>query len=320
MAAVAAEPPAPALPSRIFYADARVSFTIPDHWSFDPDFPQRPLLSRETPEGGLAQIHCELLDTGSPDHWRDQISPDELRDYARADLAKRAPKARVLAAENRTLAGRNAFEVTCEESQVGDALQRQVVYLFAENRYIAFSLAAGKNSFPWQVPEFQKWLAEVQTLSRRESGALNVPSHGGLWIHAEGGARVPFPDEWLVGVANDHLVGAALVRDEQHSEITVTLEPHPAANDLDAKTKASTRADFARKDWKIAAESEEPFHGYPAWDVEWQGYRAQRFVRGRDIWVVTPKARWLISLEADGSLSHKLEDDYRRILAGIEFQ
>ena len=44
-----------------------------------------------------------------------------------------------------------------------------------------------------------------------------------------------------------------------------------------------------------------------------------RFVKGRDIWVVSPKARWLFNVEGDVSLYNSLADQYEQILKNIEF-
>ncbi len=67
------------------------------------------------------------------------------------------------------------------------------------------------------------------------------------------------------------------------------------------------------------SESEEPFHGLSAFHILYEGTDGGRYLRGQDIWVASPKGRWLFNLEGDGAFFNKLTDDYSDILNNIQF-
>jgi hypothetical protein len=306
-------------PARLFDAAAHVSFIIPEAWEFEPDFLTQPMLTWTSPEGGHVEILYAPSEPDRQARLQSELPLKALQDFAQRDIAARHPKARLLAAEQRTLAGRNAFEITWTEDEASSEAQSVVV--FVDDHFITLTLKADKNVFPWQVPEFQKWLNAVQFLGRQDSGALTVPARGGIWLQREVGARVAFPEQWLIGAADDRLVAAALAQEDKHSEITITADPMPtpATLEVDSKTRHDARAGLAAKDFTVTAETEEPFHGYPALRLAYQGYRKNRFVKGIDLWIISPKAHWLINIEGDGTLFRHLGGDYRKILDGFEF-
>lgn len=307
-------------PARFFDAAAHISFTIPEAWDFELAFSSMPLVAWTTPEGARAEVWYRPGDPIGGERLRTELSLAELEDYARRDIGASHPNARILAAENRTLDGRNAFEATWSED-APEPTEAQSVYAFIDDRYVVLTLKAKRDAFPWQVPTFQQWLNTVELLGRRDTGALAIPAHGGIWLQRALGGRIAFPAPWLIGTADDRQVGAAFAEEARHSTLTVTAEPIPAAeaHAVNAKTKANARADLLAEGFQLTAESEEPFHGYPAYRVAFEGYRKTHFVKGVDLWVVSPKARWLISIEGDGPLFNRQADDYRRILDGFEF-
>ena len=314
-----ADPEASA-PPRLIDGESHVSMVIPENWSIDLDFPEQPLFYWTTPEKSTATIFYQPGRTLKQTHMRVELPVNALQEFARQDLAAQHPSARILAAEARIITGRNAFEVTWTED-MPDAIEAQSIYTFADDRFLCFTLKTEKNSFPWQVPDFQKWISTIQFLSRSDSGALPLPAHGGIWIQKTAGARVTLPAHWLIGVADDRSVAAAFSDGEKHAEITVTaaLDQGTAPLDIDEKTKSDAHTGLAAKDFKITTETEEPFHGYPALRLAFEGYRKNRFVKGIDLWVRSPKARWLISIEGDGPLFNHLTDDYEKILNEFEF-
>ena len=124
-------------------------------------------------------------------------------------------------------------------------MQYQSVYFFMENRYYVLSLRAHRDSFPWIVQDFQGWLLSIHRLSRAESGKLAAPAHGGLWVHQTGGAKIAFPEEWLVGVADDRQVGATIARDKMHLDFTTEVEVQGPP----ARALAPTRKPPPAKRW-----------------------------------------------------------------------
>ena len=305
-----------ATPPRLFDAVGRISFLIPENWTVNLDYAVKPLFTWSTPEGSKAEIYYEPGPPLEKAHLQTELEMTALRAFAREDVARRHPQARVLASEARTLVGRNAYEITWVEG----ALQQQSVYVFIDDKFLVISLRADKNVFAWQVPDFQTWLQEVRFLVRRDSGALPTPARGGVWIQTAAGARVTLPNHWLIGVADDRMVGAVFAQDQKYAEVTVTADLTPDKPlEIDAKTKTDARAGLAAQNFKILTETEEPFHGHPAFRVAFEGYRKGRYIKGVDLWVASPKARWLISLEGDGPLFNRLGGDFRKILDEFEF-
>src|SRR5437879_9243043 len=134
-----------------------------------------------------------------------------------------------------------------------------------DNRFYVLSLKANRDSFPWIVQDFQNWLAAVRILSRQDSGKLESPAHGGLWVHQTGGAKIEIPQDWLIGVADDHELGATIARDKMHLALTAVVDalaPAPRAVPLEWKTQAGLPR--KEKGRPTGRESEAPLTGRPA--------------------------------------------------------
>ncbi len=307
-------------PPRLFFSDAKLSFEIPDSWKVSTSFPFGPLLTRKTQEGTDAFIVCQISDPVDSSHLSTDTSSDTLKNFATHDLSSRATGARTLATMARTLAGQNAYEVTWLNEGPEGVTQFQSVYFFLDNRFYVLSLKANRDSFPWIVQDFQNWLETVRILSRQDSGKLESPAHGGLWVHQTGGAKIEIPDDWLIGVADDRELGATIARDKMHIALTAVADAiSPSAHEMTLEEEDQARHTLQAKGVKIIAESEEPFHGLPAFQVTYEDTVDERFIRGQDLWIWSPKARWLISIEGDARLLRQLQDEWQGILSNIHF-
>jgi hypothetical protein len=307
-------------PPRLFFSDAKLSFLVPEPWDVPSSFPFGPLLTRKTQEGTDAFILCQISDPIDPSRLSADVSIDNLKTFATNDISSRTKNSRILASSARTLAGQNAYEVTWLSEGPEGVMQYQSVYFFMESRYYVLSLRANRDSFPWIVQDFQNWLTSVRLLTRQDSGKLDTPAHGAMWVHQTGGAKIAFPEEWLVGVADDRQVGATIARDKVHLDFTATVEVlGAAAKDVTAEEKTAARHALEQKGYAITAESDEPFHGLPCNRLIYEGTIDGRFIRGQDLWVASPRARWLISLEGDGAFFRQLTDQWQGILNGIHF-
>jgi hypothetical protein len=309
----------PGTPPRLFFSDAKVSFLFPDNWSLEPAFPFGPMFVKTTQQGSQAFITCEISNPLRQDRLTTNLSHEELRALAERDIASKASKAKTISSSTRTLAAHNAYEVTWEDQGREPPVQFQSVYFFSENRVYSLTLRALPDSFPWLVPDFQEWLNDVRFLTRRDSGALDTPALGALWIHQTGGAKVFFPENWLVGVADDRMVGAARVVEDKEAAVTVTVEPELRTPVISPEEKVQAQRNIEKKGFKITRVWEEPFHGQAAFHLAYQGNRKDRFVHIEEHWIATPKGRWLLSLEADGPLFGKLTEDFREILNDFQF-
>ena len=307
-------------PPRLFFSDARLSVLVPEPWEVSSSFPFGPLLTRKTQEGTDAFIVCQISDPVDPTRLSADASTDTLKNFATHDLTSRATGARVLATTARTLAGQNAYEVTWTNEGPEGVTQYQSIYFFMDNRFYVLSLRANRDSFPWVVQDFQNWLTSIHLLSRQGSGKLEAPAHGGLWVHQTGGAKITIPEDWLIGVADDRQVGATIARDRMHLAFSAVVNVlSPAGHEMSLQEKEEARKALEAKDYKILAQSEEPFHGLPAFQLTYEGATDGRFIHGQDLWVWSPKARWLISLDGDSRLWRQLTDEWRGILSGIHF-
>ena len=74
-----------------------------------------------------------------------------------------------------------------------------------------------------------------------------------------------------------------------------------------------------KKGLRLVHDSDDLFHGLPAFQVRYEGMLNDRVVKGMDIWVISPKARWLFNLEGDVSLYNSLADQVEQILKNLEF-
>jgi hypothetical protein len=304
-------------PPRVFFSDAKLSFTYPDAWQISPSFPVGPLFVRVTQEGTQAFIACQISEPVDSSRISAEISSDVLKEFA---LAGHAAQSRMLSSSARTLAGRPAYEITWENSGTEGVTQYQSIYFFVDNRFYMLSLRASRDSFPWLVPDFQTWLETVRVLSRRESGTLDSPAHGGVWIHQTAGGKVPVPEDWLIAVADDRQLGATVARDKMHVDLTVTVEVLNAGSPEDLSShKKPARKSIEKKRHRVTAETDAPFHGYPSFQFAYEGSPQGRFIRGQDIWVASPRALWLISVEGDSVLMRQIQEELEPLLAGIQF-
>lgn len=311
----AADPQAP----RLFFSDAKISFTFPNRWRLDPSFPFGPLFTKSTQQGPDAVISCRVSDPLNTDHLASDVSYEFLKQFADQEFAARKSGYRILSASQRTLAGQHCYEVTWEDHQSVPTTS-QSEFFFVENRVYALTLSASTENFLWLVPDYQGWLSTVQLLSRQNSGALMTPANGGLWVHQTGGARIRIPESWLIGVSDDRTLGAAFAKEEMHGEFTASLETLASLpKDMTDADRLAMRRAIEKKGFRVTRESEEPFHGYPAFHLAYEGTIESRFVKGEDVWISSPKARWLLNMEADGRLFRDLAEDYRTILNNIQF-
>ena len=255
-------------PRRLFFSDARLSFVIPEPWEVPSSFPFGPLLTRKTQEGTDAFVLCQISDPVDLSRLSADASTGTLKGFATHDLASRHTGARVLATMARTLAGQNAYEVTWLNEGPEGVTQYQSIYFFLDNRFYVLSLRANRDSFPWIAQDFQNWLAGVHLLNRQDSGQLQAPAHGGLWVHQTGGAKIKIPEDWLIGVADDRQLGATIARDKMHLAFSAVVDVlSPSAQGLSAAEKAAARKALEAKDYKIMAQSDDPFHGLPAFQI-----------------------------------------------------
>lgn len=307
-------------PPRLYFSDAKLSFEIPDAWQIGALFPFGPLLTRKTQEGTEASIVCQISDPVNQTHVAADASLDLLKEFATRDLSTRSAGARTLAGAARALAGQNAYEVTWLMEGPEGATQYQSVYFFLDNRFYVLTLKATRDSFPWIVQDYQNWLATVHLLSRQDSGKLFAPSHGGVWVHQTGGAKVEIPEAWLIGVADDRQIGATLVRDKMSLAFTAVAGAlTPAARAMSPDEKEEARRALKQKGRTLVMEFEDPFHGLPAYQIVYEYADLGRFIRGQDIWISSPKARWLFSVEGDSRLMRQMAEDWQGILRGIHF-
>jgi hypothetical protein len=307
-------------PARLFFSDAKLSFVIPEPWDVSSAFPFGPLLTRKTQEGTDAYIVCQISDPVDLSRLSVDASTDVLKNFATHDISSRTGNTRILATTPRSLAGLNAFEATWLSEGNEGVVQYQSIYFFMDNRFYVLSLRANRDSFPWIVQDFQNWLPTIHVLSRQDSGKLEAPAHGGLWVHQTGGVKIAIPDDWLIGVADDRQVGATVARDKMHLAFTATADVlSTTPKEMTAKQKEAERRTLDEKGYKVVSESDEPFHSYPCYRVTYEGTVDGRFVRGQDLWISSPKAQWLVSLEGDTKLLRQLSDEWQAILSGMHF-
>jgi len=308
-------------PARLYFSDAKLSAIIPEAWEVSSSFPFGPMFTRKTQEGTDAFIVCQISDQVDATRLTADASTGTLKDFATHDLASRVTGARILATSARTLAGQNAYEVTWVNEGPEGVTQYQSIYFFLDNRFYVLSLRANRDSFPWIVQDFQNWLTSVHLLNRQGSGKLEAPSHGGLWVHQTGGAKITIPEDWLIAVADDRQVGATIARDKMHLTFSAVADAYSptTTHEMTLEEKEEARKALGAKDYKIVEQSEEPFHGLPAFRLVYEGVDDGRFIRGQDLWVWSPKARWLISLDGDSRLLRQLADEWHEILNQIHF-
>jgi hypothetical protein len=305
---------------RLFFSDAKVSFIFPNNWTLQPKFPFGPLFTKTLKDGASALISCAISAPLDENHVSSDISQAVLKQLAKHELETHQPGFQALSERDRELAGQNAFEITWQNEIDSHTLEHQSVYFYVENRVYALTLQSPPHNFRWLSPDFQHWLNSVQVLSRKDGGALVEPAHGGLWIHQTGGVKISIPSPWLIAVADDRTLGATVVVNSLHSEFTATLDVSSTTGaEFTRDDKKEARKVVYKKGLRIAHESEEPFHGLPSFQLQYEGLSGDRTIKGQDIWVVSPKARWLFNVEGDVSLYNHLSDQYTEILKDLQF-
>jgi hypothetical protein len=121
-------------------------------------------------------------------------------------------------------------------------------------------------------------------------------------------------------VADDRQVGATIARDKMHLDFSAVVDAlSTGSHEMSAEEKEEARKVLEKKDYKIVEQSEEPFHGLPAYRLAYEGTTDGHFIRGQDFWIFSPKARWLINLEGDSRLMRQLSDEWQGILSDIHF-
>jgi len=310
----------PEVPGRVFLADARLSFPLPDQWKLMERKTALPILQRTITPNHPADIRVEVATQLKIDGLREDVPVETLKEFARRDIQARDPQTRILASETRELLGRRVYEVTWQQgASVDEGLMHQSLYFFIGDRFIVVSLNSSRADFPTLVTEFQTWLASLRVLSRQQAGALDAPARGGLYLNLAGRLRMPIPDHWLVGVANDRTLGLGIVQEEWEGSFTLTAEPLSKESEWTDRTRKEARESLTKRGLRIQQTDDNPFHGYPAYSLAFDGNKNGKFIKGQDIWVMSPTAQWLISIEGDGPLVNRLQSDFRKMLDAIEF-
>ncbi|OGR89357.1 MAG: hypothetical protein A2992_08120 [Elusimicrobia bacterium RIFCSPLOWO2_01_FULL_59_12] len=313
---LAVDPTAP----RLFFSDANISFRFPNNWTLQPNFPYGPLFTKPARDGSAATISCAISAPLESHHVSSDISLELLKMLARRELAAHQPGYKAIAERDRTLSGHNVFEITWENTAGSGTLRHQTVYFFVENRVYALTLQSRPKTFRWVMPDFQNWIQSLRILSRKDAGALEAPAHGGLWIHQTGGAKIVVPDPWLIAVSDDRTLGATLVQGAFNAALTATVElSTPSLKGFSRRDRKDAVKAVRKKGLRIVRETEDAFHGFPSFQVRYEGMLKERVVKGIDLWVLSPKARWLITLEGDVTLYNSLAEQFDQILKEIEF-
>jgi hypothetical protein len=304
---------------RLFFSDANISFRFPNHWDLQGRFPYGPLFTKAT-NNGTASISCAISAPLSDARLTSDISQTILKQLAKQELETSQPGYKTISERDRRLTGHAAFEIVWENTIGGQTMRHQTIYFYVQNRIYALTLQSPVKSFKWSLADFQNWLTSLRILSRKDAGALNDPAMGGLWIHQTGGAKIPVPAPWLIAVSDDRMLGAAFARGDFHTEFTATVEASsPTVREFSARDRKDALKAIRKKGLRIVRESEDAFHGFPSFQVQYEGLLGERVIKGTDIWVLTPKGRWLFNLEGDVSLYNSLKDDYSLLLKNIEF-
>ncbi len=312
----AIDPTAP----RLFFSDANISFRFPNHWKLDSAFPYGPLFTKQLRDGSTATILCAISAPLNPTRVSADLPLDALKELAIREMEDHQPGYKTISKKDLQLSGQNAFQIVWDNASSTQTLRHQSVYFFVESRVYVITLQAKPRVFRWIAPDFQNWLQSLRILSRKASGELDTPSHGGLWIHQTAAAKIFIPEEWLVGVADDRMLGATFASEALHNSFTATVDPiaTPPKEFTRDERKEAVKA-VRRKGLRVVSETETPFHGFPSLQVQYEGEFKDRLVRGRDIWVLSPKARWLFNLEGDVSLYNSRSNDFEQILNAIQF-
>jgi hypothetical protein len=275
---------------------------------------------KPTKNGQNAVISCAISAPLTHNQILADVSQQVLKQLAKQELTTHQPGYRLLSERDRRLADHHAYEVVWENQIDSQTVTHQTLYFFVENRLYALSLQTPSSAFKWIVPDFQNWLSTVRVLSRQNKSALAEPSRGGLWIHQTGGIKIPLGQDWLIAVADDRQLGAAFAQDSQHTEFTATVDASSSTDRefAEADRKQALKS-LRKKGLRVTNDRLDAFHGYPSYVVEYEGRLNDRVIKGMDIWVLTPKGRWLFNVEGDVSLYNSLTDAYKTLFDAIEF-
>jgi hypothetical protein len=305
---------------RLFFSDANISFRFPNHWELQGRFPYGPMFTKTTHLGGTSTISCAISAPLSNDHLMSDLSESVLKQLAKQELATSQPDYKLVSERDRRLANRNAYEIVWENTVSSQTMRHQTIYFYVQNRVYALTLRSLPRTFKWSAPDFENWLTSLRILSRKDAGALSEPAQGGLWIHQTGGAKIKVSDPWIIAVSDDRTLGVTYARGEFHADFTATVEVGlPPAQTFSSRDRKDIAKAVRQKGLRLLQESEEPFHGFPAYQVRYEGMLKDRLVKGADLWVLTPKGRWLFNFEGDVSLYNSLAEPYTEILKNIEF-
>ena len=297
---------------RVYFADAKISFVVPDGWHLTPSFPFGPLFDRE---GSSATIACAISQPLSQNRVQTDLPINTLKELAHSQISRM--HGTMTAEKERAVASQNAVSIRWQDAQ---HIQHSSAYFFVENRIYALALQATSEDFDTMAEGFDRWLNSIQILRNHDSGALRDPTHGGLWIHQTAGAKIRVPESWLVGAVNERLLGVVIRDQKAQGAWTVTVDAVPSdLQGLSDKQKLDLRKAVEGKGFKIVSESAEPFHGLPSYRLLYEGYRGERFIHATDMLVVSPKAHWLFSFDADSALFRSLAPQYAEILSAVQF-
>lgn len=308
------------LQPRLVFSDANISFTFPNRWTLQANFPYGPLFTKTLQDGSQAYISCAISELLEQNRISADISHEVLKQLARRELQSREKGYRSISEKDRRIAGQSAFEITWESIVSSRTVQHQTFYFYAQNRIYALSLEAPPRPFRFALPDFQHWLMSLRVLSRKDSGALADPARGGLWIHQTGGVKILVPTDWLIAVSDDRTLGVTLARGDQHVDLTATVDVSSnTVGEFSQKDKREAFKAIHKEGFRILSETDEPFHGLPARVITYEGTTGARVLKGTDIWVLSPKGRWLFNLEGDVSLYNSLSESIQELLNHIEF-
>ena len=121
-------------------------------------------------------------------------------------------------------------------------------------------------------------------------------------------------------VSDDRTLGTTLAQGDAHTDLTATVDASSVSvREFTRREKKEAIKSVRKKGLRVVRDREDAFHGYPSFQVEYEGMLKDRLVKGRDIWVLSPKGRWLFNVEGDVSLYNSLTEQIQGILKSIEF-
>jgi hypothetical protein len=298
---------------RVFFSDARLTFNFPDGGELDDHFPIGALFHLSAGAGDEAAIFCRISKPLSQTRLSADLPADQLLQLATASV--RATGQIIEATNPGQLSAHHAVMLRLQDAQGRRSLTE---FFFADERLYAFSLETSGSPDGFR-PAFEKWLQSVRIVGPQGTGVLETPSHGGVWIHQTGGLRIEVPDAWLIGLSTDHTLGATIAKGQEHSEMTATVDLGHSGGEIATGEKQDAEQALLKKGYRVLSISEDAFHGLPSLRLEYDGQKDRRYIRGTDLWVATPKGRWLFSMEGDGPFFRSLASDYNVILNDMDF-